>query len=105
MERPRPIELLPWRLEAPLRLDLFLKHSRLVKRRTLARELCEDGAVFLNGRSARAGKDVSVGDRLRLRLWNRLLELEIERIPERAPSKEEARSLFRILSEERVEEP
>lgn len=92
------------RIGSPLRLDLFLKHSRLVKRRSLAKELCEDGAVFLNGRPARAGKEVSAGDRLRLRLWSRLLELEIEHIPEHPPSKEEARELFRILSEERLEE-
>lgn len=89
----------------PLRLDLFLKQSRLVKRRALAKELCEDGAVRVNGSTARAGKEVTAGDLLSLRLWSRLLDLEIVHIPERPPSKEEARKLFRILSEKRVEEP
>ncbi len=88
-----------------MRLDLFLKQSRLVKRRALAKELCEDGAVRVNGGAARAGKEVTAGDQLSLRLWSRLLDLEIVHIPERPPSKEEARKLFRILSEKRVEEP
>lgn len=87
-----------------MRLDVFLKQSRLVKRRSLARELCDDGAVSLNDRPARAGKDVSAGDRLSLRLYNRRLEIEIERIPERPPSKDEARRLYRLLREERIEE-
>jgi ribosomal 50S subunit-recycling heat shock protein len=87
-----------------VRLDVFLKQSRIVKRRAMAKELCEDGAVNVNGRRARAGKEVSVGDRLSLRLWSRLMEIEIERIPERAPSKVESRKLYRLLAEKRVEE-
>jgi len=87
-----------------LRLDVFLKRSRIVKRRTVAKELCEDGAVAVNGREARAGKEVSVGDRLSLRLWSRLLEIEIEQIPVRAPSAAESRTLYRLVSERRVEE-
>ena len=83
---------------------MFLKQSRIVKRRAMAKELCEDGAVNVNGRQARAGKEVSVGDRLSLRLWSRLLEIEIEQIPERATSKAESRDMYRLLSEKRVEE-
>lgn len=83
---------------------MFLKQSRIVKRRAMAKELCEDGAVNVNGRQARAGKEVSVGDRLSLRLWSRLLEIEIEQIPGRAPSKAESRDMYRLLSEKRVEE-
>ncbi len=87
-----------------MRLDVFLKQSRIVKRRAMAKELCEDGAVNVNGRQARAGKEVSVGDRLNLRLWSRLLEIEIERIPERAVSAADSRTLYRLVSEKRVEE-
>jgi ribosomal 50S subunit-recycling heat shock protein len=86
-----------------LRLDVFLKHSRLVKRRTIAKELCDEGAVALNGRPARAGKDVAVGDQVILRFWNRLIEIEIERIPERPPSVKDSRTLYRLVSEKRVE--
>jgi ribosomal 50S subunit-recycling heat shock protein len=85
-------------------LDVFLKQSRLVKRRTIAKELCDEGAVALNGRPARAGNDVTVGDRVSLRFWNRLLEIEIERIPERPPSTKDSRALYRLLSERRIED-
>ena len=87
-----------------MRIDNFLRQSRFVKRRTLAKELCEEGAVTLNGRPARAGKEIEPGDRLGLRLWNRRLVIEVEQIPERAPSVVEARQLYRIIEESRVEE-
>jgi ribosomal 50S subunit-recycling heat shock protein len=80
----------------------------LVKRRTQAKELCDEGAVRLNGRAVRAGKEVAPGDQLSLRLWNKVVEVEIERLPEgaaRAPSSVEARTLYRVLEERRVEEP
>ena len=85
-------------------MDNFLKQARLVKRRTMAKELCEDGAVKLNGRLVRAGKEIAPGDRLALRLWNRLLEIEVERLPERAASAVEARALYRIVTEKKIEE-
>ena len=88
-----------------MRVDNFLKLSRLVKRRIMAKELCEDGAVKINGKPARAGKEIVPGDRLALRLWNRLLEIEVEKLPERAASAVEARKLYRIVSERRIEEP
>ena len=87
-----------------MRVDNFLKQSRLVKRRTMAKELCEEGAVKVNGRPVRAGKEIAPGDRLALRLWNRLLEIEVERLPERASSAAEARTLYRIVSERKIEE-
>jgi len=82
-----------------LRVDLFLKQARLVKRRTLAKELCQEGAVSVNGAPARPGKEVSPGDRVSLRFWNRLMEIEVQEIPGRAPAGPEARKLYRILSE------
>ena len=50
-----------------MRLDKFLKVSRLVKRRTLAKELCDGGRVAVNGRVAKAGTDVEVGHTLQIR--------------------------------------
>ncbi len=85
-------------------MDIFLKRARLIKRRFLAKELCEDGAVSVNGRPARAGKNVVVGDRLTVRLWSRLMELEVESVPERNVSAAESRELYRVLSERRIEE-
>ncbi len=87
-----------------MRLDVFLKYSRLVERRAIAKELCDDGAALLNGRPARAGKNVVVGDRLIVRLWNRRLEIEVEIIPLTAVSSAESRTLNRFLSDRRIEE-
>jgi ribosomal 50S subunit-recycling heat shock protein len=85
-----------------LRLDLFLKQARLVKRRTLARELCREGAVSVNGARARPAKEVAPGDRLSVRLWNTLMEIEVAELPVRPPSAVEARKLYRILSERKT---
>ncbi|MGH9459707.1 MAG: RNA-binding S4 domain-containing protein [Vicinamibacteria bacterium] len=87
-----------------LRVDNFLKQSRLVKRRTMAKELCEDGAVMVNGKLVRASKEIAPGDRVTMKLWNRSLEIEVERLPERPPSAADARLLYRIVSDEMLGE-
>ena len=86
-----------------MRVDVFLKQSRLVKRRTLAKELCDEGAVTLNGQPASAGKQVAPGDRMTVRIWDRLLTIEIKRVPERVPSSREAREIYELVSEERLQ--
>ncbi|MCL4526024.1 MAG: S4 domain-containing protein [Gammaproteobacteria bacterium] len=66
-----------------LRIDLFLKMSRLVKRRSLAKEICDAGCVQLNGRVAKAGALVQVDDVLTIDIRDRLLRVRILRIPQR----------------------
>ena len=66
-----------------LRIDLFLKMSRLVKRRSLAKEICDAGCVQLNGRVAKAGALVQVDDVLTMDIRDRLLRVRILRIPQR----------------------
>jgi ribosomal 50S subunit-recycling heat shock protein len=78
-----------------------LKQSRLVKRRSLARELCEEGAVLVNGRTARAGRDVAPGDEITLRLRNRLLAVAVSELPERTAPASRARELYRLIRDER----
>lgn len=85
-----------------MRLDVFLKQSRLIKRRTLAKELCDEGVVLLNGRTARAGHEVSPGDALVLNLRSRRLEVVVKVVPERPPSSTEAACLYEIKSDEKV---
>lgn len=58
-------------------MDVFLKASRLVKRRTLAKELCDEGAVSVNDRPARAGRELAPGDRVTLNLRNRVLSVAV----------------------------
>lgn len=64
-----------------LRLDLYLKRCRLIKRRALANAACTRGQILLNGAAARPGKKVRVGDRLNLRHAGRLLDLEVMALP------------------------
>lgn len=90
-----------------MRLDKFLKVSRLVKRRTLAKELCDQGRVAVNGRTAKSGTQVAVGDRLTLHFAHKILEVEIQKILE-SPRKDEASQLYTLVSEQplqREEDP
>jgi ribosomal 50S subunit-recycling heat shock protein len=66
-----------------LRLDLFLKMSRLIKRRSVAKALCDAGRVQINGRDAKAGAEVRVGDRLGLALAQGRIEATVLRLPQR----------------------
>lgn len=86
-----------------MRVDVFLKTSRLLKRRSQAKELCDDGAVKLNDRPVRASREVAAGDRLELTFWNRRLLVEVDRVPERPPRARDAHELYRVLAEERLE--
>jgi len=86
-----------------MRLDLFLKQSRLVPRRTVAQEICDAGAVTLNGATAKPGKSVAAGDTIALRQRGRLTTVRVLRIPERPPSKAEAPTLYELLGVESYE--
>ena len=60
-----------------MRLDKYLKVSRLIKRRTVANEACDNGRVSVNGRPVKASYDVKVGDRLEIALGTRTLAVEV----------------------------
>jgi len=84
-----------------LRLDLFLKRSGLVKRRSLAATLCDNDYVHLNGRTAGPGKAVKVGDRVQIRYARKQVLVEITGIPGKQTRKGEN---YTVLNEERIEE-
>ncbi len=86
-----------------MRLDKFLKLSRLVKRRTLAKEICDQGRVTVNGKVAKAGTSVSVGDQLSIRFGHKKVTVCIEKLQETV-KKEESASLYTVLKEERVQD-
>ncbi len=79
-----------------MRLDKYLKISRLIKRRTVANEACDAGRVLVNGAVARASYSVKVGDVLELHIGERVLKARIESINEYA-KKEEAGDMYRML--------
>ena len=83
-----------------MRLDLFLKQSRLVPRRTVAQEICDAGAVKVNDAVGKPGRSISAGDVISLRQRGRLTTVRVLRIPERPPSKAEAAGLYEIVSVE-----
>ncbi|MBI3128256.1 MAG: RNA-binding S4 domain-containing protein [Candidatus Tectomicrobia bacterium] len=87
-----------------MRLDLFLSLSRLVKRRAAAKELADSGGVRLGGRPIKAAHPVQVGDELDLRIGGRELRVRVAALTERKLRPAEARELYEILSETRVEE-
>ena len=83
-----------------MRLDKFLQLVRLIKSRRYAKEACDRGYVFLNGRQAKPSAQVKPGDRIVLDLPKGLLEVEVLKIPKtKTVSKEEAKELCRVLRE------
>lgn len=86
-----------------MRLDKFLKVSRLVKRRTVASELCQGGHVKLNGKSAKSAAEVKVDDALQIRFGNRLLTVKILEVPVKAVPAQAADSLYQVVEERSTE--
>ncbi|MCD7867622.1 MAG: RNA-binding S4 domain-containing protein [Clostridiales bacterium] len=79
-----------------MRLDKFLKVSRLIKRRTVANEACDAGRVLVNDRPARASAPVKAGDRIEIQFGSRNVRVEVLDVKETV-KKEEAESLYRYL--------
>lgn len=82
-----------------MRIDKFLKVSRLIKRRTVAKDVSEQGRVWLNGREAKPSARVKIGDELAIQFGQKLVTVRIERISESA-RKEEAGEMYTIVKEE-----
>ena len=83
-----------------MRLDLFLKVSRLCPRRTLAQELCDAGFVLLNGRPAKSAHAVKAGDEIKIRRRDReIVARVLKDPPSRNVSKRDAEQLVEIVSE------
>lgn len=85
-----------------MRIDKFLKVSRLIKRRTLAKEVAVQGRITINGKVAKASSTVKVGDELAIRFGQKIVTARVEELRE-TTKKEEAASMFTILKEERLE--
>jgi ribosomal 50S subunit-recycling heat shock protein len=81
-----------------MRLDKYLKVSRLIKRRTLAKEVCDQGRVEINDRPAKASSNVKIGDKLSIRFGQKIVVVKVEDIKEN-PRKEEAATLYQVVGE------
>ncbi len=79
-----------------MRLDKYLKVSRLIKRRTVANEACDAGRVMVNGKVAKASCDVKVGDVIEIAFGNKNVKAEITMIAD-STKKEDAKEMFQYL--------
>ena len=81
-----------------MRLDKYLKVSRIIKRRTVAKEACDGGRVTINGKAAKAGAEIKEGDIMEIRFGNRVGRYEITDVKE-VVRKENAAEMYRVLEE------
>lgn len=88
-----------------MRLDLFLKASRLIVRRSLAQEFCDAGMVKVNGKTAKSSKEVQQNDEIEITRPNRQIKVKVLEIPEKKQvSKSEATELYQIISENIIDD-
>lgn len=85
-----------------MRLDKFLKVSRIIKRRTVAKEVCETGRVQVNGRTAKPGTDIKVSDIIEIGYATGSVKAEVLAINEHV-SKDGARELYKIITGSEIE--
>ena len=79
-----------------MRIDKFLKVSRVIKRRTVAQEACDGGRIEVNGKPAKPSKDVKVGDVVTVTFGNRTMSFEILSVDEHQ-TKQSAENMYRIM--------
>jgi ribosomal 50S subunit-recycling heat shock protein len=82
-----------------MRLDKYLKVSRIIKRRTVAKEACDSGRVSINDKKAKAGTEVKEGDIIAIRFASKLIKAKIINISEHI-KKEEAKMMYEIIEGE-----
>ena len=79
-----------------MRIDKFLKVSRIIKRRTVANEACDAGRVLVNGKVVKAGADVKVGDIIEIQFGNNVTKVEVLNLQE-STKKEDAAGMYRAV--------
>ncbi|EZP74871.1 MULTISPECIES: RNA-binding S4 domain-containing protein [Anoxybacillaceae] len=84
-----------------MRLDKFLKVSRLIKRRTLAKEVADQGRITINGAVAKASSTVKIGDELTIQFGQKRLTVRVIDLKE-TTKKDEAANLYEVIREERI---
>ena len=82
-----------------MRLDKFLKVSRIIKRRTIANQACDSEKIVVNNKVAKAGLNLKVGDVIEIKFKNKILSVEVLSLDEIA-EKKNASSMYKIIAEE-----
>ncbi len=90
-----------------MRLDTYLKHTGLIKQRSVAKQACDKKQVVMVSvepeKIAKAGQPVHIGERFRIELDNRRFQIEVLEIPVRIPSRRERQRFFRLLDEQQID--
>lgn len=81
-----------------MRLDKFLKISRIIKRRSVAKEVADKGRIQINGKLAKSSSDVKVGDQLKIQFGNKTMEVKVNELHE-STKKKDAQKMYEIISE------
>ena len=81
-----------------MRIDKYLKNARLIKRRTIAKEACDQGRILVNDKVAKPGTEVAVGDELSIRLGSKQMQVKICALDEHV-TKESSKLLYEVISE------
>lgn len=79
-----------------MRVDKFLKNSRLIKRRTIAKEACDQERIFINDKPAKPGSEVKVGDVIRIHFGNAQIKAKVLHLSEHS-TKEIAATMYEII--------
>lgn len=85
-----------------MRLDKFLKVYRIIKRRSVAKEVADKGRIQINGKLAKSSSTLKVGDVLQIQFGNKTLEVKVLALQD-STKKEDASKMYEILSEKRIE--
>ena len=85
-----------------MRIDKYLKVARILKKRSIAKQLAEEERLFLNGRIAKAASEVKIGDEIRVVFGHRDISIRVLDIKEQI-SKQEAFSLYEIIEEKKID--
>lgn len=87
-----------------MRLDLFLKTSRLILRRNLAQEFCDAGLIKINNLPAKSAREVKPSDEIEIKRYNRLTRVKVLQVPDKKQvSRADAANLYEIIAEEILE--
>lgn len=79
-----------------MRVDKFLKNSRLIKRRSVAKEACDQGRVSINGKQAKAGSEVEIGDIVHIEFGNSSISIKVLKLSE-GTRKEDAQGMYEVI--------
>jgi ribosomal 50S subunit-recycling heat shock protein len=80
-----------------MRIDKFLKNARVIKRRTIAKEACEQGRVIVNGKTAKPGTELNVGDEIEIIFGSNPMKIRVEKLLEHV-MKDDSKEMYSIIN-------